>query len=338
MSKAYVMALLAGMALTSVASAQDFPEAEGNDTKGAATPTPGGMLAGQTLGGSSTASTGAGVDYFLVSTRPLAPAIYRHQLTLTSQTNGFTVSLRGTGQTAAAAGPWPGPVGTNNATEATVQTAQNSSTTVNTNPRNSVWYGFGRGEQVYYRVNGGTATTAPYSAQLSTSVVTPVVIGAYQPGAITISTLGQGHSSDTDFWVYDGNLNAIQGYGCDDESANGGGTGATLQGLLTRNYAPGVYYIAMTTFNLASNSGSPSDDDFRTGAMLDFGDIVLNSSTATGTNMTFSITDSAGTSLQVPNTKANAFDINWFCFEVVPTPGSASLLALAGLAGLRRRR
>jgi hypothetical protein len=175
---------------------------------------------------------------------------------------------------------------------------------------------------------------------MTTTPVVPVPIGSYVPGLITISTFGQGHTSDTDLWVYDSNLNAIAGYGNDDEStlAASPGNGSTLQSWLPRNYAPGRYYIAMSTFQHAGVSPSPSDDDFRTGSLLDFPDIAAASSTTTNVNMTFTIADSGGSSLQVPNTKVNAFDINWFVFDVVPEPSSLALLGLAVPMFLRRRK
>jgi hypothetical protein len=336
--KAYLFAALAGTAIASVAQAQ-FSEVEPNDTKLTANPVVG-ITPGGTITGVSTASTGTGVDYFRVQTSAAPLGLYRYDMIL-SGNNGVlhSASLRGSGQNGAAAGAWPlpGGEGTHSATEATLQTG---ATISGTTSRLNSWYGFGRAGEVYYRVNGSSTTTAGYTATLQRTQITPVQIGSYQQGFISMNWLGQGHSSDTDMWVYDSNFNAIRGYGNDDESVNGGspGTGATLQSYLRREYLPGIYYIAVTNFNLANSMGSPSDDDFRTGSMSDFADVVMNSSTTTGINMTFTIADSAGTSLQVANTKAGAFDINWFCFEVVPTPGSAMLLGMGGLVALRRRR
>lgn len=338
------------LGVVSAAQAAVFPEVEPNDTK--ATPNlVGPMVAGDSITGMSTGSstTVAGIgsaDNFLVRTAPLPLGIYEHRLVITTNgLAGHTGTLRGSTVTAATAAPpdtlpgtpWDGVIGAPAPnTDAVLQT----SSTLTTPPRYNQWYGFGRGEAINYRVTGTTNTTVDYAATLETRPITPQVIGVYQPGLITISTFAQGHSSDTDFWVYDGSFNAMPGHGNDDESPLGGtpGTGVTLQGWLARDFAPGTYYIAMTNFNLANDQPSPSDDDFRTGSVHDFPDAVSNSSTTVNLNMTFTITDSAGTFLQVPNTKLSQYDVNWFCFTVVPEPGSMALLALAAPALLRRRK
>lgn len=334
--------LAAGMALASGANAQTYFETEGNDSKAAANVVPGFGIAFNAIQGNSVSGSGVGLDYFDIQMAPMPLAIYKHRLTITtSGTAGHTGTIRGLGQAAAPADtmpgvPWDGVVGSANTTDTTVQ----SSSTATNPPRYNQWYGFGQGERFYYRVAGSASTTADYVATLTTSVVTPTFIGSYQPGQISITTFGQGHSTDTDLWVYDAGLNAIAGYGNDDESTLGGtpGTGSTLQSWLSRSYAPGIYYLALSNFQLANNMASPSDDDFRTGSLMDFSGLIVNSSTSVNLNMTFTIADAAGNSLQVPNTKVSQFDVNWFAFEVVPSPGAATLLGLGGILALRRRR
>lgn len=334
---------LGGIAIGSGALAVDFFELEANDNKATANAVAG-MAAGDRIIGNSIAGTGTGLDYFRVSTATTSLGIYRYRLALTtSGTAGHTGSIRGLSQTAAppdtlAGVPWDGVVGTAGATDATVQ----SSSTATTPARYNQWYSFGRGEEIYYRVAGTASTTANYESTLERQQITPVDIGTYWAGLITMNWLGQGHSTDTDMWVYDENFNAIRGYGNDDESLLGGtpGAGTTLQSWLARDFAEGRYYIAVSNFQLAHNMASPSDDDFRTGSLLDFGGAIANSSTTANLNMAFTITDSLNSSLQVANTKLGAYDVNWFTFNVVPEPGTYISLGtgLALLALARRRR
>lgn len=342
------LAIAVHWAVPARVSAQIIPEAEPNETRANATVTGplsvGGGVTGTTTGTSTVAGDPASLDQFLVTGPSLPLGIYQHRLTLTSNTVGHTGSIRGFTQTAAPPDtlpgiPWDGVVGT----PTTTDTAAQTSSTATTPARFNQWYGFGRGEQFYYRVTGAAATTAPYTATLTSTPVVPTDIGTYQPGQISITTFGQGHTTDTDMWVYDIGFNAIPGFGNDDESPLGGspGTGASLQSWLSRNFAPGTYFLAVSNFALTNNQPSPSDDDFRTGALLDFPNLILNSSTTTNLNLTFTISDGI-TTLQVPNTKVGPYDVNWFTFTVVPEPGSMALSGLAAATGvggwLRRRR
>ncbi len=286
------------LAATIAARAQIQPELEPNDSKATATVVPFPIVPGAGVTGTSTSATTTGLDYFLLHTQPMPLAVYRWRMVINSATVGHTGTIRGLTQTAGVVNP---------GTDAAIQT----SSTTTSPPRFNQWYGFGRGEQIYYRVTGSATTTAPYTCIAEMQPVPIMPIGVFSPGNIEITTVGQGHTTDTDLWVYDGALNPIPTYGNDDEF----GTTVT-QSRLTRNYGPGTYVIALSSFNLANDQPSPPDDDFRTGGVMDFRESVADSSTTTNQNMMFRVTDSAGLSVSVPATKAEPYQVLWFSFDV----------------------
>ena len=330
------IAAAAGLACSSLAFAQNTNEIEPNETKAAATfvaapMNPGDTLTGNTTGTSTSTPGAASADTWRIKTAVAAAGIYQYRLVLPVGWTGGTLGLN---QTAATQAPWPGASGTGTASE----TIQQTSIAIASFPTNQ-WYGFGKGEEMYYRVTGTVSTTANYVATLQRIPVTPgTVSGTFLPGSITISTLNQGHTTDTEVWVYDSSFNAIVGYGDDDEAPTAisgvpGATGTTLQSALKRNYAAGTYYLAVSNFQMQNNLGSPCDDDWRTGPMLDFPNAVLESAISpTSTNLQFSITDGTTTTV-VPNTRITAFDINWFKF-VVATPPPACYADCDGVGGL----
>jgi len=319
-------ATAATLIAASFAQAQVTAEVEPNQSKATATPVvapmePGHTLTGTTTGSSSSAGA-ASLDYFRVQTAAAPAGIYRYRLVITtSGTEGHVGSIRGTGQTPTALGPWlPAElVGAASTSDSLIQVTSTGTTPARFNQ----WYGFGQGEQIFYRVagvGGKAATSAPYTATLEREAVTPASIGNFAPGVLTIKTANEGHTTDTEFWIYDSEFNPIRGYGNDDESATAssgipGLLGTTTQSALRREFAEGTYYIAISNFGLSNNQPSPSDDDFRSGNMLDFGGSIANVSPSAGLNLAFSVSDGT-TVVTVPNTKAGPFDINFFAFTV----------------------
>jgi len=310
----------AGTSCASQTCATGFGEVEPNETKAGATPitfaSAGQYIRGNSTGANATAGS-ASLDQFLVRTPAMPLGLYRNRLTITTGgTAGHTGSIRGLNQTAATAGTWPGAVGVAGTTDSAVQT----SSTATTPARMNQWYGFGRQEQVYYRVTGATTTPDNYAATLSVDPVTVTDLGGFATGQITLSTVGQGHTTDTDLWVYDGNFNAVDGFGNDGSSINGGAAANnSTPSFLRRDFAPGTYYLALSNANLSNNKGSPCDDNLRTGLMMDFPDVVANSSTTGSINVAFAVTDSAGTS-PFAATRPSAYDVLWFRFVVGGAP------------------
>ncbi|MGQ0629236.1 MAG: hypothetical protein ACT4PL_14185 [Phycisphaerales bacterium] len=314
--RTYLKSLAATLALFTAAGAMaqvDNPEVEPNNIKSQGTPAESGengMAPGDTISGLSTGATSTGVDpatadYYKVRTAAAPLGLYKYRLVLSSDTLLHTATIRGLTQAAA--------TGINPTSDAILQT----SITTSNPPRYVQWYGFGRQEQLYYRVAGTAASTSPYVATLERSEITPepgpsLVV----EGGITISTVGRTGATqiNTDMWLYDAEFNAIVDAGNESEPAPGLTTGA----LLSRTLTPGVYNLAISVTNLANNLASPTDDRVRTGAVTDFADIVVDSSTALNQNVSFRITDGAGVNHDVAATKAEAFDVVWVSFTVVP--------------------
>jgi hypothetical protein len=315
---ATVAALLAAALLASAGHAQTiWPEIEPNNTKAEALVNGAFPLeAGDGITGASTGSTVAGAgtanpDVFLIRTSLLPLGVYRHRLVLNSATAGHTATIRALNQVQATAGAWPCSIGLAGTTDSTAQTAQ-----VVSGSRITQWYGFGRGEQLYYRVTGTTVTTADYTAILETEPVAIQDIGAWQTGQITISTVPPGHGNDVDLIVYDSNFNPIPGYSNDGASINGGHTANLNTAVhLRREYAPGTYYLAVSNFDLMNDLGSPCDDNRRSGLILDFPDAIVNSSATAPVHVHFNISDAWG-NVQINGTKLSAFEVRWFRFTV----------------------
>jgi hypothetical protein len=287
-----------------------YGEVEDNDNKPRANiinaMASGEAISGTTTGTSTVTPGSSSADYYRLTTAQGALGIYKHQLALTSPTAGHTASIRGLSQS-------NGNIATG--TDVFAQT----STATTTPARMVQWYGFGRGETIYYRVTGTGATTAPYMATLTDAPVTPVQLGNFAVGQVTISTFNQGHTTDTDMWLYDGAFTAIPMGGNDDEVVANGGSGLTNQSILRRTLTQGTYYLALSNWNVCNDQPSPPDDNFRSGNVLDFPNAILQSDISTTANLAFTLTDGAGPH-PFAATKPGAFGIYWAAFSVGVTP------------------
>jgi hypothetical protein len=302
-----ILGVVAVAALHGGALAQtSFPEVEPNSTKAEATPAAG-MVAGDTLDGTTIGTVGtpglqglASVDTFRVKTAAAPLGIYRHTLALTTTgPAGHTGTLRGVVQN-------------NGVIQNSSDVAFQTSATTTAVPRSNTWYGFGKQEEQYYRVTGTEMTLSPYVATLSTAAVTPIsVAGAFNPGSITVSTFGQGHSTDTEIYVYDANLDPVP-LGHNDSPTPASFTLSSV----TVDLPIGTYYVAVSTHNLANNQsdlspGEQWDDD----NLLQLPNAMACNTPSTNVDVAFSVSDGATTTNQ-PATKMAAFDIVWATFTV----------------------
>ena len=301
--------LTAGVAacLPTVAMAVNFPEIEPNETKaqaltnGAFTLVAGDTLTGTTTGTSTTVAGAASADTYLVKTSPLPlGSIYRHRLAITTAGGvGHTGSIRGLASTATGA------------IAGGDSTFQSSTTSTFSVPiRMNQWYGFGKEEQLYYRVTGAVGTTTAYVSTLSTTTITPSVqAGSIEAGTITIDKGIASPVTDKDMILFDSNFNPIAGIDDPDTQA------------LSVNLAAGTYYFALGRFSTAAGPFAGNTNiqgSFQAGTVLDFADAVATSSTF---NLTLpsviAITSGAGpTTATAP--ALTPYDVAWFVLTVGP--------------------
>lgn len=191
------------------------------------------------------------------------------------------------------------------------------------------WYGFGRGEELYARVSGTSNTILPYEIELVSTPIVPVVVPtAVRAGPIEITTVGQGHNTDTEIVVFDAAFTPIPGFRNDDDPL-----GATNGSRLTRDFAPGVYHVAVARFNVADSGLTASDDGYQLAPVLDRPDGVLSWSPSGSPDVSFAITDSLGT-LQIPAfLGSDPFEIAWFRIAVTDPPVAAVSLCFGDGSG-----
>ena len=272
------------------------PEAEPNDSKPAANVYVN-LPIGQTISGRSTGNLTNGgidsVDYFQIDGRAATPGVYRHTLNLYSPANNFFMSMRGLSQTAG---------NINAGTDATLLSARTDAA----GNREMMYYDFGTRGRAYIAISGTAATTFPYSLRHDVVQVTPTVIGPFTEGDLQFSEAGAS-VIDFDYWVYDTDGNPIPGYGHDDNDTPG----------MTRQFIPGVYFLAVSRFNFANNLPSPADDTFRTGNVADFPGIAISDNLGTPVAATMNIAN-MGTNTTFPVNIAGPYDVQWFRFAVQP--------------------
>lgn len=307
----WIAGVLVGAAGITATFATDVPEEEPNENKASATQTAntggwgehGDTLSGSTTG-SSTSPGQASADFFLVQTAPVSAAIYRHRLVITTDgTAGHSGALMGVAQSGA---------------PSDTTTLQTTSTT-SSPPRFNQWYGFGHAEQLFYRITGTASTTSPYLVTLETETISPNYVGSFQAGEFVLTTRNQGHTTDTEIFLYDSNFNLIRW----NDDAPTPATG--LQSEITQGLVTGTYYLAVSTFSTAIAEANESIDRSATGNRFDFADgIARNSSSTSSVNVSFAITDAAGT-VQQGAFLSSSYEIYWASFDVVGVAGACCL-------------
>ena len=295
----------AALAFVASAYAQTaFPEVEPNDTRAASNVitclNAGDSITGLSTGISTVTPGAASADFFRVNVCATTPGLYVNRLTLTTTgTVGHGGCLRGFSQTA-------GVIVT------TGELDFQLSTTATAPQRMNQWFGFGQAEQVTYRVTGTTSTTAGYTSTYTSTPYAPInVAGFFNPGTITVSTVGQ-TTVDTEIYVYDANFNMIPNGHNDDE----GPGGLSAQSRVARTLAAGDYYAVISRFELSNGTADANvDEDFLTAIVLDgTGMLVTNNATA-AIDCDFTISDGV-TTVPVTAVQGLNFEPIWAKFTV----------------------
>jgi hypothetical protein len=310
---------LAGVALGQT----NYPETEPNETRAAAngpfTLSPGDTLSGESHGTSfppfGFVANGS-FDYFYLQPAATPPGIYRNTLTVAAPAACNIITI-GFGQIDGAMNYRGAPLeGTGIITAAAAAGA--------TPARTAVWYTFGPSSGINLRVqNATTASPNNYVATFGQTQETPTDLGSLPGGVMTITTVGQGHTSNTAMWVFDSSFHSIPNAGNDDVPDPAAHT--VLQSTVTREYlTPGDYYLALTSSALMVDQECPDPPADRqpNSAVSDPGTVQCTSATV-ALNLGFAITDGAGVVHQYPATKNDGFQVLWFKFTVTaPATGS----------------
>ncbi|MDZ4772450.1 MAG: hypothetical protein SGI72_04880 [Planctomycetota bacterium] len=330
----FVISMITATSLVSAVGAQTFLEVEPNSQKSEATPILG-IVNGNTIGGVTTGvdiTVGSTLvttaDYYRVKTAALPLGIYKHRLSQPQLP--YVTTIRGLDQTGA-----PGIGGTAGVADVTAQTA-----TITSPLLFNQWYGFGKEEEVYWRIFGAASTTSPYQMTFTTLAVTPTnITPTFEAGSLTISTVGL-TANDTHVHLYDANLDALPGGSNDDVYPPNG-----VNCEITRTLTAGIYYIAMSRNNTAWNQPAPADDGYANGALMDFPNVLVRSiNFPTGAqDWTFSVQAANGLHTQ-PNLipPFSPYEVTWWRITVVNgappvvTPNDACANAIdVGLGGTK---
>ncbi|HMN41822.1 MAG TPA: GC-type dockerin domain-anchored protein [Phycisphaerales bacterium] len=273
---------------------------------------------GTSTGTSPTSGLGVTtIDNYRLKTLPRPPGIYLNSLSISGGTDapigvGHLGNIRGLSQNAAGIGT----------TDALVQLTASNSPTIPPS-RTSYWYGFGRQEELYYRVTGTTLSTAEYTATFDSQQVFPEAFptgGQGNPvaGPLTFAR-GGGNTTPMALCIYDSNLNPIAGTGAGN---------ITTQSITRTLPNGGPYYLAITPSSIANNLPLGADSPSLTFPAMDFPNILLggsNTSGFSGTNVitsTLDMTVTASNAVQyflVPSlSQYQYFHVYWYELYVGP--------------------
>jgi len=312
---AFLAAGLAFVVVDTAAAQTTFNESEPNDNNATADAIIC-MVSGDIIAGTSTGAAVSGggpstADNFRVQTCAAPAGIYRHQLLYSSTIAAHTTSLRGFNQNTFVI-------------DTTSDIAFITGLTTGPTPRMVGWDGFGKLEEIRYRITGTVSTFSAYNLTLATTPVAPIVIpGAFQAGSIQVSSVGQ-TTTDTEIYLYDGNFDQVPGGHNDDE----GPAGPTPQSNLVRTLTPGVYYVGIQRYEFSNGTSDQNpDEDFVSAIVTALpGAMVCNNNGASGLDLDFIVSDGI-TTTPVSALSGGLYEIVWATFTVGNPPGFTAFCA-----------
>ena len=175
---------------TSALAQTTFTETEPNDSvTGANTATF--TIVGDRITGTATTTNS---DFWRITTAVQPAGIYRCVVNHAAST--FPTFLMGTTQSGGVANPFVDPG----------IALQSGSASASARP--VVWYSFGKGETVYYKITGPSAAGGTYTGTFARSQITPVdAAGTLYEGPVTLRVINLGANViDSDTWLIENRL------------------------------------------------------------------------------------------------------------------------------------
>lgn len=294
----HIACFLGLTAVLCVAGTTDFFESEPNNSKDTADMAVIFDAGTSTLNGVTTSESD--VDYWRIATSLNASAgRARYQLLIRSDSGEHRLTLRGNSQT-------NGVVDTNS--DVAVQEAA----PLGDGNTGLVFYGAPQAF-VYVEVEPLTPDAGAYRLDLRWEQFAEQDLGVFEPGSIEISTLNQGHNTNTDLWV-DAEFSPTS-VGNDDSIDP-----PSQQSRLVRTLSAGPYALILSDSNLAAGRRSPADDGNRNEPVVDFGGtIAAENPSAAPIDLSFSITDVNGTR-SFEAQRDEPFEAKWFGFRLGNDP------------------
>jgi|GEM_PF-2093670 len=290
----------------------DFFEFEPNDVRATATLIPS-FAPGDRLIGYTAGSTGGGIfsaDYLFVELAAGPPLSLFEIRLFNTRASEISFAVRGVQQANGV------PTNSDVTLQASVGESGNARLL-------RVYAGGATNQRVMLRASGRVTVTADYVIATQRVLLTPIAINNIAPGPVTITTQGQGHSTDTEFWLFDANGQVIPDFGIDD-------SGVSNRGTLTRTLAPGIYYLGISDTDMVVGVPNGPQDSNRGRPISDSRGVSMNTSINIGVPLTFTLSHGGG-SMQVGAVKNAAFEIVWYALGVGQVvPQGCSLADLVG--------